>query len=1086
MKKTLIPLLAIFAAGYAMAQSASKPLILTGAAEYYIKGVSPNGKWAYGTYLTYDNRGYGFRWNLRNNKVELLGAGDVTNEPTGISNDGTIVGYYQSNAMVPNGAYVKTSGFWKNGAWDRYPNPIAGVDVTDKENNGTLKINAISPDSHYMAGTSAYSDVVVWKDGVFDWTAKTGYTCVADCVSPDGQMVGGWSYEPIEKDQRMPVLWKKGSDPIWLKHAPVNHATSYNTCRLFSSNGKWLLYHGGYNETFDDYKMSLYGLYDCEKDETIEIPCMTDYPYRMAYYTVNANGTCLGDESGYYFTGKTDEEGNPEVGELGTYLTIYKDGKVSDLRKYLENKGVDFSTFTDMASLNTGSGLSLSDDERVWSLRYTDTLGAVHSVVIMFDQNVTSRPPVQLEAQRLSGVEGVLLTWVKPLANADAVKSYNLYRNGQLLANVSTDVFRYVDGTVKTGSKYEYTVKAVYADVESESSDAATVDLSAVAPQAPIHAFARQSRESNAKLFWEAPKSNLAVKNYYDDKEDEVTGFGANDLSFECAIRIPEDEMKLYKSQKLTSVNFYPMTKQKGWAVNVYSKDPTTGELKQLYTQPVAQTLNYGKMNNVQLNAPLALPEGKDIYVAIAISASEDNDSYNVIGEVNGKSIPGSTDLLRSIEYNDPDFFSTYEEALKSGGLSLNTWAIDAVFTPENAQAGIDKVASYTVYVDGAQVGSTSALTYETSALSIGNHVLGIDAVYEDGRRSDKTEVKLNVAENAEYYRPASEVYAESKGEQGITVHWNMPIDKDASVITYAYGDFSRALGGTESMNYDYRARAEYSSNLFKGYDGYKITALRFYPCGKSDFTLILYADDDIIAEIPVDINDLELYSWNDIKLPTPVEVQQGVKYSFEIDCYDTEKNGTPLAVDNGVQVDYVSNLISTDEGKSYNNLYANNGNRGNWLMGLKLESDEERPLNVAGFNVFIDNKKVNTELVQGDSYDYTPARMDSRSHRLRVDAVYNVKGEVQGSVVIFTFTAGGPEGINDATVPQISVDRNGSQIQVNGADVQGLSLVGMDGKTVSSAAGNTIDVTHVQAGSYVLTVKLASGEVKSQKLMIK
>lgn len=1086
MKRLFISLLAIFAAGYTHAQSANKPLILRGVAEYYIKGLSPNGEWAYGTYITYDNDGYGFRWNLRNNKIELLSSDKVTSEPTCISNDGTVVASYKANDVAKNGAYVAAGGFWKDGGWHRYANPIAGYDLLNVYSELALKMRGgISPDGQFMAGTNNYTDVVVWKDGTFDWTSKTGFTSAAYCISPNGKMVGGWSYEPIEKDQRVPVLWEKGKDPVWLKHAPINGSSLYNTCHQFSSNGKWLLYWGGYNETFDDYKMSLYGLYDCEKEETIEIPCMTDYPMNMHYYSVNANGTCVGYENGSYFTGNTDSNGNPEIGADSTYITIYKDGKVSDLRKYLENKGVDFSSLADMDHLNADNGLAISDDERVYTLRYTDTLGGVHPIVVMFDQNVTSRPPVQLEAQRLSGVEGVLLTWVKPLVNASAVKSYKVYRNGQLLANIPADAFRYVDGTVQTGNKYEYTVKAVYADVESEASDVASINFSAVSPQAPIHLFARQSREANAKLFWEVPKSNLTVKNYY-NSDDEVTGFGANDLSFECAIRIPEDEMTLYKSQKLTSVNFYPMSKQKGWTVNVYSKDPSTGELKMLYTQPISQTLNYGKSNNVQLETPLALPEGKDIYVAIAIYANENNDSYNVIGEVNGKSISGSTDLLRSIEFNDPDFFSTYEEAAKTGGLSLNTWAIDAVFTPDNAQADIDNVTSYTVYVDGNPVGTSTSHSFETSNLSIGKHTLGVDAVYEDGRQSGTAEVILDVTENPEYYKPASAVYAEPKGEQGIIAHWNVPTDRDASIITYAYGDFSRALAGTESMNFDYRARAEYSSDLFKGYDDYKITALRFYPCGKSDFTLILYADDNIIAEMPVDISELSLYEWNDIQMPHPIEIKQGVKYSMEIDCYDTEKNGAPLAVDNGIQIDNVSNLISTDEGKTYSNLYSNNGNKGNWMMGLKLETDEERPLNIAGFNVVIDNKKVNDELVQGDSYDYVPARTDARSHRLRVDAVYNVKGEVQGSVVIFTFAAGGPEGINDATVAQISVDRNGSQIQVNGADVQSLTLVGMDGKTVASAAGNAIDVTHVQAGSYVLSVKLASGEVKSQKLMVK
>lgn len=212
-----------------------------------------------------------------------------------------------------------------------------------------------------------------------------------------------------------------------------------------------------------------------------------------------------------------------------------------------------------------------------------------------------------------------------------------------------------------------------------------------------------------------------------------------------------------------------------------------------------------------------------------------------------------------------------------------------------------------------------------------------------------------------------------------------------------------------------------------------------------SDFTLILYADGEQLAEIPVE--DYTLAEWNDVKLPTPIEVKPGVQYSPEVDCYDTQEGGAPHAVDNGYEVGGSSDLISTDEGESYSTLYVNNSIHGNRLMGLKVENYDERPLNVQGFNVVIDNKQVNTELVQGNTYDYTPASVDKRSHRLRVDAVYAVKGEVQGSVVVFNYTTGGPTGINDATVSEITADSNGSVIKVNGTDVQSVSLVAMDGK---------------------------------------
>lgn len=1086
MKKVYVTLLtSVLTMSGAVAQTASKPLVLTGLPEYYVKGISADGKWAYGEFLNYNEQGYGFRWNLANDNVELLGGGNVTNEPSGISNTGVLVGEYKNNKVVKNGAYVTTGGYWQNGAWHRVDNPIEGVDLLDDMMQVTLQVNGISPDGHYMGGTSNFKDILVWKDGKLDWQSKTGYTNVAYCISADGQMAAGWSYDGESLDQRMPVIWRKGKDPIWPAHAPVQAYTFMQTCYNFSTNGKYLLYWGGYDdhEHPSDYKMSLYAIYDFEKNQSVKIPCMTDYPQQIHYYSINSNGTAIGTERGSYFAAEKDENGDPVTAiPDSTYLTIYKDGKVSDLYAYLESQGVDFKSLPGFSGLSYEGGMSISDDERTFAFRYYNENGGVIPLVIKLGENMTSRPPIQLNAQSIVGVNGVLLTWLEPLANAEGVKSYNVYRNGQLLTNVSSSTLRYVDNTVKAGENYAYTVKAVYADTESDASDAAEVAYAEAQPQAPNKLFAHQVREANGMLQWEAPKSNLSLKRYYSDN-DEITGFGANGTSFECAVNFPADEIALYKGQKLTSVNFYPMSAQKGWTLNVYTKDTKTGELTQIYTQPITQDLNYGKANTVPLTTPVSLPTDKDFYVAIAVKADEYVGGYNVLGEVNGVFTEGCSDLLRNLDEGEQNFYSVYEEAMKSGMLSADTWAIDAVFTPENADPNIDKVASYVVSVDGKEEGSTSNLSYETSLLSQGTHTLGVAAVYADGRRSPYTETKLTVEENENYYQPAQNVYAEGKGDQGITAHWTMPTDKDATNITYAYGKFQRALASTEELQYNYQARVDYSTDMMKGYEGYKITAIRFYPCANSDYTLFLYAGDEQLAEIPVE--NYTQTEWNEVKLPTPIEVKPGVQYSLAIDCYDTEEGGAPLAVDDGYEVEGNSNLISTDDGDTFSTLYINNSIHGNWLMGLKVESDEERPLNIAGYNVAIDNKVVNTELIQGNSYDYVPTRMDARSHRLRVDAVYNVKGSVAGSVVTFTFKSG-TVGINDAQVAQITVNRNGSVISVEGADVQSLALVSMDGKQVASSAANTVDVTNLPAGSYVLRVQLTSGEVRTQKLLVK
>ena len=898
--------------GHAYAQNPANPLLYVGSAEYYIKGISQNGEWAFGTYLAYDNSTYGFRWDLKNNKIELLGTNKLTNDPTGISNDGVLVGYYNDNTIVENGAYVKVGGYWENGQWKRLSNPLTGSDALDEENELTLAINCISPDGHWMGGTDNFKNVIVWKDGVMDWSSKTGFTCSSYCISADGQMAAGWSYMN-DDSSRTPVLWRKGQNPVWLAHSTTG-ASIYQTGNMFSSNNKWLLYWGGYNEVENQAKMTLYAIYDLEKNKSIEIPCATDYPGNIHYYYINSNGTAIGSETGRMITG-TDEEGNPIYGNDSTYLLMYKDGKVSDLYKHLEARGVDFKSLPAFASLITNDGMSFTDDERTYAFRYADTLGGVHPIVIKFGENMTSRPPVQVAAQRYTGVSAVLITWMEPLANAKGVKAYRLYRNGQMMDEVSSGTLRYIDKAVELGKKYNYMVKAVYDEGESEPSDSATVVLNAPIPQAPISMFARQIREASAIMQWDVPKSNLTVKRYYDDA-DEVSGFGALDESFECAIKFSSEEMALYKGQKLTAVDFYPMSKQDGWTLNVYTKDTDDGALHLLYTKPITQILQYGKSNKVLLDKSLDIPEGKSLYVAIAVKPHKDNDTYNVLGEVTGKVNQGYSDLLRSIEFDDPDFFSVYEEGLKSGSLSQDTWAIDAIFTPENADPKIDDVASYAVMVDGKEVATTTEKSYETSLLAVGKHTLGVAAVYADGRRSSASEVTLDVTENMDYYQAPQNVYAEPNGGQGITAHWSMPADKGNAYVTYAYGDGIRPLAGHQTLGYNYRTRVDYTSNMFRGYDGYKITALRFCPTAESDYTLLLYKGEDLICEVPV--LQYNKGGWNEVPLPTPVEVEQGVTYSFEVDSYDTEEGGSPMAVDNGVEIEGVSNLISTDDGQTF------------------------------------------------------------------------------------------------------------------------------------------------------------------------
>ena len=97
-------------------------LILHSPQDYQVYAISPNGEWACGVYVNYSNMGYGFRWNLLTDKVELLSGDLCLSEATAISNDGVVAGMFDNSEATDNGAPAYTAGYWKDGSWHHLPN----------------------------------------------------------------------------------------------------------------------------------------------------------------------------------------------------------------------------------------------------------------------------------------------------------------------------------------------------------------------------------------------------------------------------------------------------------------------------------------------------------------------------------------------------------------------------------------------------------------------------------------------------------------------------------------------------------------------------------------------------------------------------------------------------------------------------------------------------------------------------------------------------------------------------------------------------------------------------------------------------
>ncbi len=1059
--------------GVGCMQAERGPLILNSLAEYHVSNLSPNGEWACGWFENYSLQAYAFRWNLKTNNVEILSNDDVESCAFDVSNNGVVCGWFYDANATANGAKAQSAGY-RDGTWHSLPNVNNEAASTV---DGVTRARSISPDGHYVGGLAQnWGAAVVWKDGQIFQSQSVPNTIVGSsndvyAVSSDGTMMAGWATPSTSSydGERVPVLWRQGKDPVWLADESF---AGYSYARAFSSNDRWLVYWGGYvDDATMPYGVGLNAIYDTQTDTKIAVPCMAGDGADLELTDINANGTAVGRGT---FTYKFDGE---EADSVVSTLVMYKDGKTLDLVQWLKDQGVDIASLPGYVEATSCAGIS--DDEKTFAIYYTDENYGTRSSIIKLDQQLSTLPPVQLAARTLSGTQSVRLTWEEPLSGASAVKSYEVYRGTEKVGTCQPADRFFFDGPLANGT-YDYTVKAVYAEGTSESSEKVTAEVSPKALQAPTRLTARQARLSGARLQWEQPQSNLTVKNFY-TANDEITGFGATS-DFECALRFPASEMALYATQRLTAVSFYPMSEQKAWTINVYTKTPNGNDLTLLASQAVSQPLTYGKKNTVTLVNPLTLPAGKDIYVAVKVNvdATSTSASSNAVGQVYGLCEIGFSDMVR--QATETDFYSVYESAQQSGSLFAVTWAMDAIFSPEGTADNVDIIDHYAISVDGTPEGNTSDLSYEVGNMTEGTHALGVAAVYASGETSAPTTVSLDVTANDDFYKGISSVSVKREGDKSVRATWDVPTDADNTIISYAKGNMKQGVTGNSDVNYSYMAAADYTPSYLHSYEGYKVTALRYMPLCDAVYTLTLQCDGvDVAVAEP---EDYTLNSWNSVKLSSPVTIEAGKTYRLVVDCYDVESEKSPLAIDDMPEFSGVSNLLSTDNGKNFSALYDNASLHGNWLIGFEVESADERALPVTGYDIYVDRKKVNTEAVTTNSYVHELDDADeTRSHTLRVDAIYDVKGTVRGTAVFFTLAT---TGINDATVASIAVDRKGSVLSVSGAAVKALTLVSAAGQTVKTASGSEIDVTALPAGAYVLSVQLASGKLLTQKLLVK
>lgn len=1016
--------------------------------EYDILHVSGNGKWACGVI----NNGTfsGWVWNLTTGQLTELTQVGVPSMAMQVSNNGIVAGTFLDTRATGNGASVESSGYWQEGRWHHLGTGSEG-EVTSYEDAG--QANAISPNGQYIGGqimVNGISTPVVWDNGVMKTMPNYANT---NSKKDGGAILGvdnngyaaGWTYYPSASGtiNRTAALWLPDLT------LPASDKVGHMGCARISPSGR--------------YVIATDRIYDVQTQTSVTPNTGGLWAYNLC--AISDDGVVVGD----YNT--LDQFGN--VGATTGCIVI--DGKFQDINTYLKEKGADLKGYL------IGQVFGISGDGKTfgcmaYDLTYAGDGVRIYPIVVKLDEDLSTREPAGIDAMTLEGANAVMLDWRKPLAGAAGVKSYEIYRDGELLKTFEPNVFKYIDTNVPDGH-HSYTAKAVYDGATSNSTDAAEATVTAMQPSAPNELLGIPSRVNDVRLMWDTPFSSFPSLRYYNEGDD-ISGLGWGTNSLECAIRLSADMLAAYgEGATIQGITFYPMSAQNEWNVNIYNASNTDTPI---YTQKLkSSTLKYGQANTVMFTTPLAIPAGNDLIVAVSATVDKFGvGSMNVMGRVTGKKRIGYTDLMRRVGV-DKDFFSMYELSMGRGeddaAEDNTTWPFGALIAKAGTNA--NNVAKYKVFEGEENIAETSELYTTIKNVADGKHTFGVTAVYADGKESPAATVSIDVKANTEVY----DITGVKATTDGLTVNleWNAPINDDATNISYATGNTTKGgLIGSADYNYSYTVGAIYKGHMLKPYSGYKIKALRFYPLSKAYFSFSLTSGGKEVAYKEINDEDYTVGRWNTIELDEPIDLDPNAEYLLALECFEPTPGSAPIALDKYMAHTNAGDLYKQGDG-AFLSLSENSDNAtGNWMIGMVIGTPESEDLGVKGYNVRTGNAMTGETLLNDApltdcKYSYTFDK--AGTYTLRVSPVYDEPvGERTGQTVTCRLTA---SSIDNATSGGVKVYPNPATtfIKADG-NVQSLTLYSMAGAKIAHADESTLNVQNVPGGVYVLKVGMKDG----------
>lgn len=516
---------------------------------------------------------------------------------------------------------------------------------------------------------------------------------------------------------------------------------------------------------------------------------------------------------------------------------------------------------------------------------------------------------------------------------------YRIYRNDQA---VNSELITDTEATLldEPGGNNEYTVAAVYGELEMESFPC-KINVVGTAEAVPgVNAFTNAVDGLNVSLTWLAPFNGEANPAY--NTSDVIAGYlygSASGLRTWAKVDYSADALAAYKNHTIKGVNVV-LKDAESLTGLVYGFVMENGKIVSWHqlTADEKAAVVAGTWTKITLDTPVKINLGNSYSVGVFAAHAKGN---GVIAVNDGAPVAGVSFVATSTSKEPFNTSSPYWSAQNKYNYLLRP---EIVADGEMAGGEI-KFENYKVYRDGELVATTTETAYNDSEVVPGTHEYYVKACFNNDRYNDSKVAQVKVEVPEEYAAPMflSKVLGENNQ---LTITWGTGLTelKHYTGVKYSFGLTNE--GNDVAIKYG----AKFKADVLAPFVGKKIVGVNgVFGEGLKELSIAIYNGNTCLCSTKVDLATTPLYEFVPLKFDTPFVIPAETDL---VVCYDVvfADSKSPMIFDGATAADG-GGLFNI--GAGWNSFSLVSSQLGNVVIGA-LVSLEDDAVAVVANNDFI------------------------------------------------------------------------------------------------------------------------------------